>query len=538
MKRREFLSFATAAGLVGVGSLFRNQAAADAVPAARPAPATVNAPTNLLRVPGQSGLFGIVDMTDAPLPFKAEHTRLAIYEGKMSPAMVYSARYNGRDFVNPIIRIRKGQRFNARLDNHLDQPNIIHWHGLHVPANMDGQPRATLEPGGRFDYTYEVTNRAGMYWYHTHAHHRTAPQVYFGMTGLYMVEDDDEIRLRRALDLEPGTSELPLIIQDRQFNAAGEMIYDIHPMQHHMGQLGDTMLVNLTPNARHDISRRLYRFRILNGSNSRIYKLAFVADGKLLPYHVIGTDAGLLERPYLAREEYISPAERIDILFDANALTPGQTVRLESRAFNPLEGGAMSGMGAMMGGMSGMGGKSNISVDLGAAFPIMRFVVDNKPAVPARPIPERLSAIPPISTRNAIVKDVKITVENMHWFINGETFHMDRFPLKSKRNTVEIWDIFNADMSMPHPMHMHGFSFQVLERKNSPPHVRALARDAQGRQSTDLGWRDTVQVWPAETVRIVTDFSHPYPGEQLYLFHCHNLEHEDQGMMVNHLITA
>lgn len=540
MKRRQFLSFATAAGLVGLGPLFRGRAEADTVPGARTAhpSAPAAAQTNRLRLPGDRGLFGYVDMRDAPLPFKAEKIRLDIYDGKPSPFMTYSARYGGRDFLNPIIRIRQGQQFNASLDNALDAPNIIHWHGLHVPGAMDGQPRSTLAPGGHFDYTYRVTNRSGLYWYHTHAHHQTAPQVYFGLTGLYMVEDDDEIALRRALDLDPGRTELPLVIQDRQFNAAGELVYDIHPMQHHMGQLGDTLLVNLTPNARLDIAKRIYRFRILNGSNSRIYKLAFVAGGKLLPYQVIGTDAGLLERPYAAREEYLSPAERIDILFDASALPSGQTIELVSRAFNPLEGGRMAGMGAMMGGMTGMGGKSNIRLDLGAAFPIMRFVVDNQPAAPAQQIPQRLSSIPRIPTQNAIVKEVKITVENMHWLINGETFHMDRYPLKSRRNTIEIWDMKNAEMSMPHPMHMHGFSFQVVERRNSPPHVRALARDPQGRQITDLGWKDTVIVWPGETVRIVTDFTHPYPGEQIYLFHCHTLEHEDQGMMVNHLVTV
>ncbi|MBT9567744.1 MAG: multicopper oxidase family protein [Thiobacillus sp.] len=545
MKRRQFLNLSAASGLglLGLTPLFRHTADADAARVSPAQPSGAMAPRRTpLRIPGDSGVMGVIDMTDETLPFKAEKISLALIDGKPSPFLTYSARYGGRDYQNPIIRIRHGQQFTASLHNQLNEPNIIHWHGLHVPAAMDGQPRTTLDPGGRFDYTYRVTNRSGMYWYHTHAHHRTAPQVYFGLTGLYMVEDEDEIRLRRALDLEPGTTELPLVIQDRQFNAAGELVYETNAMQHHMGQLGDVILVNLTPNATLTLARRMYRFRVLNGSNARVYKLAFVADGKKLPYQLIGTDAGLLERAYTAHEEYLSPAERMDILFDASALPPGQTVRLMSLAFDPLQGGLMAGMGPMMGGMSGMGGKNAITLDLGAEFEIMSLVVDERAAAPAKPaprqaVPDRLSTIQRTPVNGAIVKKVRITVENMHWLINGETFHMDRFPLKSKRNTVEIWDIENAEMSMPHPMHMHGFSFQVVERRNSPAHVRLLAKDPQGRQITDLGWKDTVMVWPGETVRIVADFTHPYAGDQLYLFHCHILEHEDQGMMVNHLVT-
>lgn len=115
---------------------------------------------------------------------------------------------------------------------------------------------------------------------------------------------------------------------------------------------------------------------------------------------------------------------------------------------------------------------------------------------------------------------------------------MDRYPIVSHSNIIGLWDIQNAAMSMPHPMHIHGFSFQVISRRNSPGQVRVLAQDASGRLITDLGWKDTILVWPGETVRIAIDFTNPYQADQIYLFHCHNLEHEDQGMMVNHRVTA
>jgi blue copper oxidase len=126
----------------------------------------------------------------------------------------------------------------------------------------------------------------------------------------------------------------------------------------------------------------------------------------------------------------------------------------------------------------------------------------------------------------------------MQWLINGQSYSLDSYPIQTHANTVELWDIQNAQRSMPHPMHLHGFSFQVVSRHNSPNQVRQLAQDASGRLITDLGWKDTILVWPGETVRIAIDFTNTFKGDQIYLFHCHNLEHEDQGMMLNYRVIA
>ena len=538
MKRRKFLQYASASGLslLGAGALYHGPARAETRRAGLAARGVAVTRKRLL-VPGNSGVMGMLDLTGAPFTLTAKSMPFPMVRDSPSAMMLYTTQYAGRDYTNPTLRIKQGSQFSARLQNDLKEPNIVHWHGLHVPGDMDGQPRSTIDAGQHFDYAYTVTNRAGLYFYHTHAHHLTAQQAYFGLSGLYIIDDDEDTALRTALKLEPGVTEIPLVIQDKQFTQAGELTYGINPMQTHMGQLGDTMVVNFTPDAQFDIGNRLYRFRILNGSNSRIYKLAFLHNGKLLPYTVIGTDAGLLERPHTAQSEYLSPAERIDILFDASALRKGDEVMLKSLAFPPLEGGSMADIAAMMGGVTGLGGTGGATLDLGAEFDIMKLAVTEQTSAGPVAIPQRLSSIKPIDTRGVTPRLVALTVKNMHWLINGEAFDMDRYPLKSRRNTIEVWDFQNAEMSMPHPMHMHGFSFQVVERRNSPAHVRALAKDAQGRQITDLGWKDTVQVWPGETVRIAIDFTHPYPGDQLYLVHCHNLEHEDQGMMVNHLVT-
>ena len=115
---------------------------------------------------------------------------------------------------------------------------------------------------------------------------------------------------------------------------------------------------------------------------------------------------------------------------------------------------------------------------------------------------------------------------------------MDEIAFEVKRGAVEIWSISNPTVGMPHPMHIHGFSFQVIERLNSPPQWSATARFGKGRAVSDLGWKDTLLVWPGETVRIAIDFAHDFPGSQTYVFHCHNLEHEDAGMMINFRVQA
>ena len=538
MQRRKFLQYAAASGLgiLASGYLYKYATGTRQNDVVGTAAAARNVAHTPLFIPGNSGSLGILDISDAPLTLNARATTLPLIQGKPSPFLIYAAQYGNKNYQNPIIRIKRGKQFNARLQNDLTEPTIIHWHGLHVPGAMDGHPRNTIAASGHYDYAFPVTNRGGMYWYHTHAHNLTAKQAYFGLAGIFMVEDEDDLAVRTALQLEPGVTELPLLIQDKQFNSAGELEYASNPMQQMMGQLGDTILVNLTPHPQLDIANRLYRFRILNGSNSRIYKLAFVHSGKKLPYTIIGTDAGLLDRPYPAQEVFLAPAERVDILFDASQLHPNDEIILKSLAFEAMNNKMMGGMGGGMGGMMGGMGRSNLA--LGAEFEIMKLVVARQGKAISTPLPSRLSTISRIDTTGASVRNISLAMQGMRWTINGETFEMDRYPIQSRSNSVELWDIQNAKMSMPHPMHMHGFSFQIVSRSNSPNQVRKLAQDASGRLITDLGWKDTILVWPGETVRIAIDFTNAYKGDQIYLFHCHNLEHEDQGMMVNHLVTA
>ena len=486
-----------------------------------------------LFIPVDSGPFGVLDVT-GPLKIRTTAASFPLLPGRESPFLLYQTEQAGKAYQNPILRMESGSRFTVSLDNALTQPTIIHWHGLHTPAAMDGHPVNTIAPGGRYDYDFTVRNRGGTYWYHTHAHELTAEQAYNGLASFFLVDDNDQRNLAKALDLQLGVTDLPLVIQDKRFDAQGKLLY--RPSMHDamMGWLGDIILANLTPNAVQTVMPRSYRLRLLNGSNARIYRLAFVAGNTPLGFTVIGTDGGLIERPEAATEAFLAPGERLDILFDAGQAQPGTDIFLKSLAFDPMENeGGMGGMG----GMGNMGGMGSSRLALGETFNILKLSVVAGERVVAK-LPTTLSTIKPIATTGAVLRKIELSMQQMRFLINGRSFVMDEIAFSVQRNTVEIWSISNPVLGMPHPIHLHGFSFQVLERLNSPSPLSALARFGKGRTVSDLGWKDTVLVWPGETVRIAIDFSHDFPGDQTYLLHCHNLEHEDAGMMINFRVQA
>ena len=498
--------------------------------------------TNPLFIPGAEGPFGVLDVTDTPLTLTAQEKTFPILNGRASPFLLYDTRYAGKNYQNPILRIKSGSRFSATLQNGLNEPTIIHWHGLHIPANMDGHPNDSIASSRNYPYAFTVDNRGGSYWYHTHAADLTAKQAYGGLASFFIVEDDDELRLATALDFKLGETDLPLVIQDKRFNNAGELVYQPSRVEKLMGYLGDIVLVNLTPNPYHEIGPRIYRFRFLNGSNARVYKLAFMRGSEQMVFQVIGTDGGLLDRAYPAKEAFLAPGERLDVLFDASQLQQGDTVFLKSLAFDPMEQeGAMSGMdGGMTGGqgnnqMEQMEG--NLRLADGLEFNLLKLVVAKTTQVSRREIPASLSTLVPLDTAGVRPRRVTLSMGQMQWLINGQSFRPDAVAFDVAR-AIEVWDIENATNSMIHPMHIHGFSFQVLGRSNSPAALGPLATAGDGRTVTDLGWKDTVMLWPGETVRIAVDFGRAFPGDQIFVFHCHNLEHEDANMMVNFRIPA
>ncbi|MBI2508851.1 MAG: multicopper oxidase domain-containing protein, partial [Betaproteobacteria bacterium] len=173
----------------------------------------------------------------------------------------------------------------------------------------------------------------------------------------------------------------------------------------------------------------------------------------------------------------------------------------------------------------------------GGAIELLRIQVRRK--IPYdRVVPQTLSKLESPVDLQTGPRVIMLDVLKSRWRINGLTYDMKATPIVVKRGATEVWEIRNAERSMPHPVHIHGFQFRVLSRSGSPEQQSRLAVADNGLAATDLGWKDTVLAWPGETVRIVTDFSHPFPGDQVYMVHCHNLEHEDGGMMLNLKVAA
>ena len=292
-------------------------------------------------------------------------TRTWSYRGEVLSGDAAAVQHIPGSYLGPILRLHTGQKVRVRFTNELDEPSIVHWHGLHVPEEADGHPRLAIGPGETYTYEYTMHNRAGTYWYHPHPHGRTGPQVLLGMAGLLLVSDDEE----RAAGLPAGEYDVPLVLQDRTFDRDNQFVYLRNRMEQMMGFLGDRILVNGQPDFVLPVAARAYRLRLLNGSNSRIYKLAW-QDGT--PLTVIATDGGLLEKPVQRDYVMLAPGERVELWADFQGRPVGTELRLQSLAFFGGEVGGMMGGGRMMR-MDSEGDLPN-----GSEFTVMRIHVDRE----------------------------------------------------------------------------------------------------------------------------------------------------------------
>jgi FtsP/CotA-like multicopper oxidase with cupredoxin domain len=434
-------------------------------------------------------------------------------------------------YLGPTIRVKRGQQVRLRFSNRLPDPSIVHWHGLDVPAAADGHPRLAVPPGADYVYEFEVANRAGTYWYHPHPHMQTGPQVYRGLTGLLVVTDDEEA----ALGLPSDAHDLPCILQDRRFDAANQLVYSTAMMDMETGFLGDRVLVNGQERPEWPLATRAYRLRVLNGSNARIYKLAW-SDGA--PMTVLGVQGGLLERPIARGYVTLAPAQRVDLWLDLSQRPVGTTIELRSLAFDAADAGLTMGGGGMAMGMGMRGGGrmgAAATLTLGAPISLLTVRVAKAEAVAAR-LPDRLSRVDRLwqPAAGVPVRQIPLTFQAMQWKLGGRTFEMHSVAPDETvaAGSTHVWEFVNAGgpmgMQMAHPIHLHGRQFRVLGRTGG--HAGNTLRAGL----VDDGWTDTVLVLPNETVRAEITFGR-HPG--LFLYHCHVLEHEDMGMMRNFQIV-
>ena len=348
---------------------------------------------------------------DVEIELSAETGELAILRG--SPTRVWQFRgkvirgdpdafHSLPGSALPVIQVRKGQKIRVHFWNRISQESIVHWHGLHVPQEMDGHPRTAIRPGERFVYEFTVNNRAGTYWFHPHPHGRTGEQVYLGLAGLFIVSDDEEA----AAQLPNGELDLAWIIQDRTFADNNQLVYLRGMMDRMMGFLGERdpgqRPARTSCNGR---DNRVPRAP-LNGSNSRIYKLAW-NDGR--PLTVIGTDGGLLERPVQRPYVTLAPAERVELWLDFSDRSVGDLITLSSLPF--------SSGGGPMGGAGGAG-----------AFPVLTVRVERK-IVKTHTLATKLSSIPRYRLEDAVNRDspriFRLEMGMGRVALNGRSFEME-----------------------------------------------------------------------------------------------------------------
>jgi len=477
---------------------------------------------------------------DIEIELTARPTKVSILPGQATRVWSYQAQLlNGpKDvvqnlddtYLGPIFRLQRGQKVRVHFRNEINEKSIVHWHGLHVPEEADGHPRFVIKKGKTYIYEFEVKNRAGTYWFHPHPHGRTGPQVYNGLAGLFLVSDEEE----HSLDLPTSDYDIPIVIQDRTFDHNNQLVYLNSNMDRMTGFLGQQILVNGKPDAELSVATRVYRFRVLNGSNSRIYKLAW-DDGT--PLTVIGTDGGLLESPVRKNYIMLGPAERVDLWVDLSSRKVGTELTLKSLSFSGANTGGMMGRGMM-----GMGRSRGRVPANGDELILLKVRVEREEAE-TKQLPQRLSHIERFDPAEAVNRDnprtFRFTMQHMNATINGRTFQMTKVAKDEivKLNTTEIWELVNGGgggmgmmagmMQMPHPVHVHGLQFRIIER--TPSAGWESIKDG----FIDNGWKDTVLLMPGMRAKISLRFE-DYTG--LFLYHCHNLEHEDMGMMRNYLV--
>lgn len=407
----------------------------------------------------------------------------------------------------PAIYVQRNQWLKVDVVNNLPEETVIHWHGIHLPESEDGHPRYAVPAGGSYQNFFKVHNRAGTYWFHPHPDMKTATQVFKGCAGVLIVSDPEE----QALDLPRGVCDVPIVIQDRRFNVGNQLVYNQGGMS---GFLGNKILINGQANYVHTCGTRCYRFRILNGSNSRIYKLAWEDNS---PMTLIGTDGGLIaapiDKPYIT----LAPGERVEIWKDMRDYAPGTLLKLKSLYF------------------TGAGANAGQSPGQGATMDIMSLYVDYV-APESLVLPKVLSNPGFHSIEEAINMETPrhfpVSISDGKWVLNGAPYSLYEVAANEmvRLNTVELWEFSNILGMTPtaHPIHIHGPQFQVIKRTIEPD--RATAWEGVRHGYTDEGWKDTFLLMPGETAFVLIKFSR-YPGT--FLYHCHNLEHEDMGMMRN-----
>jgi spore coat protein A len=540
--------------------------------------------------------MGVIDATAGPATLRmvnASHT----FHAALPPTPTFAYRVPGgaQTYLGPVVVARQGVPFDLTVVNELgphplaaavDQGLIddavregllpagtddrvapraaLHLHGGNTAPEFDGGPLDTVAAGGSFTYRYGNTQEAAGLWYHDHALAITRLNVYAGLASGYLIRNADDPGDGSVLP--PPPYEVPLILQDRAFDADGTFSYPPNmnpttPRPWAPEFFGDVATVNGAVWPDLAVDRGLYRFRIYNGSNARFYNLRFLIGTAALPVRQIGTDGGLLDAPVPLTKLLLGPGERADVVVDFAALAPGTTVLLDNDARTPFPSGPRAGR---RGGVP-LRQLMRFSVGAGAGFTT---------PLPARlrttPL-TRLAGLPRTATRTmTFVEILDPAGAPLTALLNNRTFGSGDFAATPvAADGLELWELVNTTADA-HPIHLHLTQFQVLERQKldaagylaavygpgpvvpgtgpypPPPPTPFLRGNAKPPAANEAGWKDTVVAMPGEVTRIVVPFGAGAAGGAplaigatftgQYVWHCHILEHEDNDMMQRYVV--
>lgn len=404
------------------------------------------------------------------------------FKWEIAPGKSIEAWGFNKQLPGPELRVKAGDTLVVRFTNNLNEPTMIHWHGIRLPAAMDGtgEVQKPVAPGEVFEYRFTVPD-AGTFWYHSHANETV--QMERGMYGALIVEDDTD----------PVTDkEQVFLIDDMKLNNNGSFTqpgwYLPRIIERHDGRQGDTLLINGKENPQINIhAGHKERWRFINSSSARYFKLSL--DGR--EFQIIGTDGGLLEHPRTVTEVLITPGERMDII--AGPFNEGETISMISLPYNRVT-------------FLKPRKEQFATIKVGTKKPSAAF------------IPEKLRTIESLAHQDAVInRTVKLSVgpslkNGMSFLVNNDV-HVNDKPVMV--GELQVWEIYNASL-MDHPFHLHGFFFQVIEENGKAPEFKA--------------WKDTYNLTPRTKIKIAW-MPDNRPGRWMY--HCHIIEHHAAGMMAN-----
>lgn len=426
--------------------------------------------------------------------------------------------YNG-NFLGPTLIMNKWDSVTINVTNNLSANTTVHWHGLHLPAVCDGGPHQLITPGSTWSPVFRVLNDAGTFWYHPHGDMMTELQVTKGLGGMIIIRDSAEAVYN--LPRTYGVDDFPLVVQSKSF----DVLYQLAPYT-----VDDSIImVNGTIDPYLQVPQQVVRLRLLNASANRVYNFGLENDSV---FYIIGSDGGLLAQPVPVTRLILSPGERMEVLVDFSLYAASQSVYLKSYS-SELPNGYM--------GADSVGDAQHVIPDYynnplnGADFNVLRFDITTPTTNPVTTIPSSFAPLTPLlETQATVNRTIEFTPDTSvvgpvalvegPFFMNGSTFDMDSINQIVYINDIEIWTLINTTM-VAHPFHMHDIQFFVLDINGNPPSAEYS------------GQKDVITVEPYDTVRFITQFAHFADTSTPFMYHCHLLHHEDEGMMGAFLVV-